>query len=282
MTDMLDYARFYAYESSEEDKFENHGKIRKVNEIFNIVASQIFYDNSKLEICYKNTDNLIQKNGIRFVQVDATGDAISKEKIKEYRNSKFIGNEYVIPTKNQILPLYSITLKRNEYYCLWKDYHFTHQTSFTEHSLHVKNIAKQLLGINMYGVGEYEDALKIIRRKKYNKVILLSNVGPYIDQAKEFINNISKILRFNVIVLFYTANMEHLNWIKDFKNALFTMDEIFFKEYILNYNKTGLDNLRKNIEKAYGQKFNNFEADLSFPLFNEAEFNLDYNSISLD
>ena len=220
MTDMLDYAGFYAYESNEEDKFENHGIIRKINETFNIVVSQIFYDNKKLEICYKNTNEQIQENGIRLVYVDATGAALSKDKIKEYRNNKFIGNEYVIPTKKQILPLYSITLKRNEYYCLWKDYHFTHQTSFTEHSLHVKNIAKQLLGINMYGVGEIEDALKIIKRKKYNKVILLSNVGPYIDKVKKFIKDIRKILKYNVIVFFYTANMDHLNWIKNLKYIL--------------------------------------------------------------
>lgn len=38
MTDRLDYAGFYAHETSF-DKFENHQKIRKVNETFNIVES---------------------------------------------------------------------------------------------------------------------------------------------------------------------------------------------------------------------------------------------------
>ena len=93
--------------------------------------------------------------------------------------------EYVIPSEKQILPLYSITLKRSEYYCLWKDYHFTHQNSYTEHAIHVKNRAKLLLGINVYGVGEFDEALSIIRRKKYNKVILLSNVGSDIEKAKK-------------------------------------------------------------------------------------------------
>ena len=280
MTDMLDYAGFYAFESNQESKFINHGKIRNVDETFNIVASQVFYDKSKLEKCYKKTNEIIQENGIRFVNVDASGQPLSKEQTKLNGYRKFIGTEYVIPSKNQILPLYSITLKRNEYYCLWKDYHFTHQTSYTAHALEVKNLARQLLGINMYGVGEFDEALDIIKRKKYNKVMLLSNVGDP-EKAIEFINEIRRILCFNVVVLFYTASFEHLYWIKDFPNALFTIDEKFFKEYILNFTEKGLNELRNKIEIEYGIKLNNFQADFSYPLFDEAENN-DYDSIDID
>ena len=281
MTDMLDYAGFYAHETSF-DIFENHHKIRKVNEAFNIVASQVFYDESKFENCYIMEDTTIQEQGIRYVHVNAKGSPLPQGQTRENGCKKFIGTEFVIPSEKQILPLYSITKKRNEYYCLWKDYHFTHQTSFTEHALHVKNIAKQLLGINMYGVGEFEDAITIIKRKKYNKVILLSNVGNKIDQTKEFIKEIRNILRFNVIVLFFTASISHLNWIKDFPNALFTTKDDFFKEYILNYNETGLNNLKHKIEENYGQKLNNFHADLSYPLFDEVESNDDYSYLDID
>ena len=279
MTDMLDYAGFYAYESGH--KFQNHQRIRNINETFSIVASQVFYDNSKLENCYNKTQNTIQKDGIRFVHVNARGGPLSQENTKENGYNKFIGTEFVIPSENQILPLYSITLKRSEYYCLWKDYHFTHQTSYTEHALHVKNIAKQLLGINIYGVGEFEEALDIIKRKKYNKVILLSNVGNDINRIKNFINEIRTILKFKVIVLFFTSTTRHLQWIKDFPNALFTTQDNHFKDYILNFNKRGLNNLKKKIEIDYGQKLDNFHADLSYPLFDEAKSE-NYSSISID
>ena len=283
MTDMLDYAGFYAHEDEDEfNKYKNHHKIRKVNETFNIVASQVFYDESKFENCYIMKDSTIQEQGIRYVHVNAEGRPLSQSQTRENGYKRFIGTEFVIPSEKQIFPLYSITIKRNEYYCLWKDYHFTHQTSFTEHALHVKNIAKQLLGINMYGVGEFEDAITIIKRKKYNKVILLSNVGNNIDQTKEFIKEIRNILRFNVIVLFFTASISHLNWIKDFPNALFTTKDDFFKEYILNFNETGLNNLKHKIEENYGQKLNNFHADLSYPLFNEVESNDDYSILDID
>ena len=283
MTDMLDYAGFYAYDSNDdkEKKFNNHHRIRKANEIFSIVASQVFYDNSKFENCYNKTNKIIEEKGIRYVHVDANGKPLSKDKTKENGYNKFIGTEFVIPSEKQVIPLYVIALKRNEYYCLWKDYHFTHQTEYTEHSLYTKNIAKQLLGINMYGVGEINEALDIIKRKKYNKVILLSNVG-IVEEAKQFINDVRTILKFDVVVLFFTASLSHLNWIKDFPNALFTTKDEFFKEYILNFNSKGLNQLKSKIERCYGTKLDKFNADLSYPLYDEAKSHPDYNYINID
>ncbi len=279
---MLDYAGFYAFDDKDDKKkYINHRRIRKVNEIFSIVASQVFYDNSKFENCYNKTNKIIEEKGIRYVHVDANGDPLSKDKTKENGYNKFIGTEFVIPSEKQVIPLYVIALKRNEYYCLWKDYHFTHQTEYTEHSLYTKNIAKQLLGINMYGVGEINEALDIIKRKKYNKLILLSNVG-IVEEAKQFINDVRTILKFNVVVLFFTASLSHLKWIKDFPNALFTTKDEFFKEYILNFNSKGLNQLKSKIEKYYGTKLDKFNADLSYPLYDEAKSHPNYNYINID
>ena len=81
MTDMLDYAGFYAYETG--NKFGNHHRIRNVDETFSIVASQIYYNNSKFENCYDFTDEIIEEKGIRYVHVDANGKPLSKDKTKE-------------------------------------------------------------------------------------------------------------------------------------------------------------------------------------------------------
>ena len=133
----------------------------------------------------------------------------------------------------------------------------------------------------MYGVGEINEALDIIKRKKYNKVILLSNVG-IVEEAKQFINDVRTILKFDVVVLFFTASLSHLNWIKDFPNALFTTKEEFFKEYILNFNSKGLNQLKSKIERCYGTKLDKFNADLSYPLYDEAKSHPDYNYINID
>lgn len=268
MTDMLDYAGFYAF-TENRSKFENHNRIRKKDDTFVIVVSQIYYNDSLFEKYYEKTNEEIPDEGIRFVNVNAYGGPLSKEQTKENGYKGFIGTEYVLPDKKQILPLYSITLKRSEYYCLWKDYHFTHQTVFTKHALHVQNIAKQLLGINVYGVGEIDEALEIIKRKRFNKVIIMSNVGDNIDMAKQFIKDIREILKFNVVILFFTSRARHSEWIKEIPNVLFTTRDKHFKNYILNFNENGLNKLKEDIENDYGVKLDKFNADLSYPLYKD-------------
>ena len=79
MTDMLDYAGFYAFEPEEGNKFKNHHAIRKKDDSFTIVASQVFYDNSKFEYCYQMMKGTqIQQNGVRFVNGNAEGLPSSK------------------------------------------------------------------------------------------------------------------------------------------------------------------------------------------------------------
>ena len=268
MTDMLDYAGFYAY-TENHAKFKNHNKIRAKDKSFVIVASQIYYNDSLFEKCYEKTKKEVPNEGIRFVNVNAYGSPLSKEQTKENGYKGFIGTEYILPDKKQILPLYSITLKRSEYYCLWKDYHFTHQTVFTKHALHVQNIAKQLLGINVYGVGEIDEALEIIKRKRFNKVIIISNIGNNVDIAKQFIKDIREILKFNVVILFFTSKASHSEWIKEIPNVLFTTRDKYFKNYILNFNENGLNKLKEDIENYYGVKLDNFKADLSYPLYQD-------------
>ena len=106
---------FYTYEPKDGNEFNNHHRIRKTNEIFSIVASEVFYDNSKFENCYDMTNEIIKEKGIRYVHFDDNGKPLSKDKTKENGYNKFIGKEYVIPNEKQVLPLYAITLKRNEY-----------------------------------------------------------------------------------------------------------------------------------------------------------------------
>ena len=279
MTDMLDYAGFYAFNNENCSKFVNHRRIRKKDETFVIVASQVYYDNSKYQKYYQRTEEEVPKEGIRFINVNAYGEPLSQDQTKENGYRRFIGTEYVIPSEKQILPLYTITLKRSEYYCLWKDYHFTHQTEFTKHALHVQNIAKQLLGINLYGVGEIDEALEIIKRKKYNKVIIMSNVGDNVEIAKQFIKDIREILQFNVVILFFTSKSRHSQWIKEIPNVLFTTRDKHFKDYILNFNENGLNKLKEEIEDDYGVKLDKFKADLSYPLYKEDG---KYNSIEID
>ena len=48
---------------------------------------------------------------------------------------------------------------------------------------------------------------------------------------------------------FYSNNMNHLKWITKFPNCLFGKTINIFEEYITNYNKDGLKNLKKKQRK---------------------------------
>ena len=44
-----------------------------------------------------------------------------KQIIEDKKKGTFLGNEYIITELCQILPLYGLTFKRNEYFILWRD-----------------------------------------------------------------------------------------------------------------------------------------------------------------
>ena len=53
------------------------------------------------------------------------------------------------------------------------------------------------------------------------------------------------------MVLFFSANEVHLEWIQNFQNCLYTDQSNFYEEYITNFNKDGLEKLKKDVEKEY-------------------------------
>ena len=120
--------------------------------------------------------------------------------------------------------------------------------------------------MNVYFENSIEKALEIIKRKKYNKIILISNIGLDLS-GKKFVETARKILGFNVMVLFFSVNQKHFSWLQNFPNALYTSNDGFYKKYILNYNEKGLINLKKEVEDTYKIKLNFDNEFLKFPKF---------------
>ena len=84
---------------------------------------------------------------------------------------------------------------------------------------------------NIYPCETSEEALNLIRKKKYNKIILISNVGTDLG-GREFVINARKIIGNDVITLFLAYNIQHINWIKNFKNSLFSNQPTFYEDYL--------------------------------------------------
>ena len=197
-------------------------------------------------------------------QVIETENAINVEKKK----GKFIGNEYVITEKYQILPLYGLTLKRNEYFVIWRDPHFSGKNEFSDYLKSAKMYLYKNENINVYIESTTEKALELIKKKKFNKIILI-----------RFVEIARKILGFDVMVLFFSANNDHLKWIQNFPNALYTNNSKFYQYYVKNYNKKGLEILKKDIENAYKIKLQFTDNFLEFPKFINSK---KYNDIIFD
>ena len=131
---------------------------------------------------------------------------------------------------------------------------------------------EQISKFNIYPCETSEEALKLVKRKKYNKIILISNVGSDLG-GKEFVIQARKIIGNDIIVLFSAYNTSHLDWIKNFKNALFSNEANFYEEFLNCFIDGNPDSniilLKEKIEKKFGIQFNFDSKFIDYPYFKE-------------
>ena len=161
-------------------------------------------------------------------------------------------------------------MKRDEYCIIWRDTNFSKNLidynpsdySINDYNGDLVNKINQKAKFNLYICSTSEEALKLIRRKKYNKIILISNIGTDCE-GKTFVENARKIIKSNTIVLFNDYNINHFDLVENFQNALFSNETKFFEEYLECFYKNTLDEtsnsimeLKERMEKHYKIKFN--------------------------
>jgi hypothetical protein len=268
-SDLLDYTWFYADDSGKAGSRKNFYTIPKINDTFSFIVSNIYYDQNKFEQVYDNsTINIkVPDNGIRHIIVDSNSRAIPRQKLQNYTGFK--GTEYLISNTNQILPLLSITLERVKYLIVWRDNNFNNYnpnkySQFEEmfaYNNEIKNYASFNLKTKIYYFDESNEALEFIKRKKYNKIILISNGG---NNGCEFIENARKIIGNNTIAMitcFVAKN--HLNTVKNMENVLLNSSYCnCMKEFLKNVCNEKLNDMKKlqnTIEKKYQELDNSFQ-----------------------
>ena len=283
-TDFLDYCWFYG---GAESNRANKNKIPKVGDTFTLIASSIYYDETRKHIVtdHKYTP---KKNEINFAYAGCQFETLKE---KDLDKTKFIGTEYVIWELSQICPFLGAKLKRNEFCVIWRDNNFSNNSVYNNKFDKIfKDFLKermkyiqQYANFNIYAFDNSEEALQLIKRKKYNKIILLSNIGPNCE-GKTFINKAREIIGNNVIVLFLAYNKAHLNWVTQYKNALFSNSSEFYEEYLECFNevvcldyfkerfevKDKILKIKEKLEKHYNVKFNFDDKFLDFPLYKES------------
>jgi len=200
-----------------------------------------------------------------------------KDKIPD--QSKFYGTEFVIYELEQICPFMSFKLKRDEYCIIWRDNNFSQNPVYNNKFDEIfkqflkerMNYINKMAKFNIYPCETSEEALNLIKRKKYNKIILMSNIGTDLG-GKKFVEEARTIIGNDIVVLFNAYSINHLKWVKDFPNALFSNQPKFYEQYLscfYNNNeeecKKEIINLKENIEKYYNVKFNFNKKFLDYP-----------------
>ena len=282
-------------------------KIPEIGDSFPILVCDTFYSKNKVELCYEGIyeDELIPKNHIRIAKVKSdTSEVISEEELKDYK--KYIQNEYLISHQEQVLPIYAIYLRRVEYLIVWRDNNFDKSNpnnyedfdKMTEFNLEMQNFAYRELNAKIYYVTTTEEGLKLIDRKKYNKIIIITNGG---NNGEEFIKEARKMMNSktiandnkneNVNTIAYVSCYipeNHIDWVSKLPNTLLSDDKEIFKDFLksaITENKSEMKELKNKIEEKYGKEFKEFNEDTAFVFpsflkegtFDDLEFKPEYN-----
>ena len=274
-TDSLDYGWFYG---GKDGNRKNFNGIPKIGDTFTVIMNYVYYDRYGFKQV-NDSKRTPAKNEINFAYAGA-----GSERISQPDKNKFFATEYVIDDLDQICPFMSATLKREEFCVIWRDNNFSSKPvynnkfdqifkSFLKERLQYIN---QFAKYNIYPCEASEEALELVNRKKYNKIILISNVGTDMG-GKKFIDKAREIIGNNVIALFLAYRTDHLNWIKNYKNAIFSNEPKFYEEYLQCFDE---DNIKQNIgsliqklEDHYNVKFNFDDNYLDYPHFkNEGKY----------
>ena len=278
-TDILDYAWYYGGDNNR----QNFYIIPKVGDYFTCIASEIYYDKEKLIKIYNGAQGKVQKNGIRMVIVAHETRMLNESELQNYKG--FIGTEYIITDESQILPLYGITFKRVEYLVIWRDYNFNPENpnnynldvfhEIQEFHRKIKKYLSRELNSKIYYIQSNEEALELLNRKKYNKVIIITNGN---NNGEEFILNARRIIGSNAIAAVTAYNIDaHIKWAQNMNNVLvlngFDLHQKFFKCIKLK-DKNLYYQLKEEINKIYNSNLQDYTEDLfNFPNFkNEGHF----------
>ena len=125
----------------------------------------------------------------------------------------------------------------------------------------------------------------MVKRKKYNKIILISNIGDDYGGLK-FIEEARKIIGNKVIALFLSLRINHktlIARIRKIRNAIFCNDSKLFEEYLNCFSDKVSDKkyeIRKVIDKIedqYNITFKIYDDFLKFPNYKEQG---KYNALS--
>ena len=271
-SDSLDFSCVWARQTG-----DNRFKLPRLDEAFSFVGSAVFYDNQK-ENYVINKSHTPKLNEVNIAYINGKTNTLKKRV-----QTKFYSKEYIIGENKQILPFIHIKIKRIEYCVIWRDPNFSPNPVYNDKYDNVfkkflserKEYIYQFARFNIYPCETTKEALELVKKKKHNKIILMSNAGA--DKGgKDFIDKARMIIGSNVICLFSAYMIEHLEWISKYPNSLFSNDPQFYEQYLECFTddekatKNNILTLKKSIEGFYKVEFTFDDKFLDYPNFKDS------------
>ena len=222
---------------------ENNIKNEK-GESLNILYYLEMNKNNELIKKISDTEIIIEFNIEKIYKIKNDSNELNNIKIENIKDN------YIV----------SIKLIRNEYYVFWRDPNFETTGGFGKTLEDCKLFCYEEANMSLYYERSIENALKFIKTKINDKLILISNIGKDLS-GKRFVEIAREIYGYDLIVLFYSFSK--YDFIEEFPNCLYTKKREIYEKYITNFNKEGLKELKKEVEKEYNIKLNGFPNDIS-------------------
>ena len=261
-TENIFYALMYA------NITDKNPTILKINQKAHILCCQTIYNNSKIkdltDLSFygkKIEDDIKYNYGINHALV---GNANNYHPIKECDKEKnpIHANEYVFANSFQLFPCCSVSIKRKDYYILWKD----ENVQNGENADYMKQLSKKM-EINIYAESNVSSALEIIRTKKFAKIKLITNGGKNLT-GKTLIEQARSIIGSNFVCLVFAGTKRHMEWVSKMENVLFTTSPKDFNEFAeIDMNKNDILAFTDKLKNKYetdGYKFKINESQLLY------------------
>lgn len=180
----------------------------------NLVFCKILYNKKYLERILqfpkKTPRPILQNKGAIIADIGDSSHNFLPVDLSRTSVNNIIGKEYILNDINQILPLFSFTVVRNDYFILWKNENFDNKAIEL-----YKNELKDAQA-NSYFCKTDEEAIEIIQRKKNNRLKLITDKNSnLIEQAREIIGS-------NFLCLIFNESLNSGDRTSDKENVIFT------------------------------------------------------------
>ena len=129
------------------------------------------------------------------------------------------------------------------------------------------------LNTKVYFIRTTEEAIELLNRKKYNKVIIITNGN---NAGQEFIMRTRRIIGGNTIMAVTAYDVsKHIIWIKNIRNVLLLNGLDFHTKFfkaVINNDLDSLNQLRNKINNYYSNIPNFYLGEFSQDLFEFPNF----------